>query len=130
MTQIDAPKALRAYVPLPPKLSQILEKDLCKSKLLGKCSNSSCTKEHSIRIVSEAEGPVSQLLPQNTVSHAPRSALQNSKLFNNQSPQNSKTHKHDNDHTLIEDIDILPTTDEVRLFCYIPYFLTIHRSFV
>ena len=86
-----------------------------KAKTAGECTDEMCQAEHGVRLIEEE---LALALPScNALEHQPRSVVDAAAFFDS-SPRLEKDgfgHGHDNDHSKITEIKILPTTDEVRI---------------
>ena len=115
----------KAYVAAPAVLESKPLSAVCKNyvegfcKLLDKCPYS---HTHTIQLIDELSISASTSIlttRPNVLSLEPRMApMDNDAYFDNDGPgilSISQQPRHDNDHVLIQDIQILPTTDEVRL---------------
>ena len=94
--------------------------DLCEAFVNGNCQDQECQSLHEIRFIDEySTTSVPTLLgtSPNYLSLEPRRRPSNEHVFDDDGPGHfSKLGpRHDNDHVEVQDIRILPTTDEVSL---------------
>ena len=111
-----APKAVLESTPLAA---------VCQNYVDGFCQlldNCPFSKSHTIQLIDELNSSTAASnlsASPNVLSLEPRVApTDNDAYFDNDGPgilSTSQQPRHDNDHVLIQDIQILPTTDEVRL---------------
>ena len=113
-----------------PALSQCIESSLCSDHLKGFCRNGdACLQSHAIhRVVSHAhspEVPAPISSTPNVLRVSPRLSPKDGSIFDHDGPGclSIKGPRHDNDHTNIQNIRILPTADEIlaRRAPYMPY---------
>ena len=117
---------IRAAKLQPSTLAQLPLESVCQDFVNGFCRRGNeCTESHDIcAIANETTGsPVLDCLP-NRLSLNPRLSPRDSLPFDNDGPGHLSKYgpRHDNDHTDIQHIKILPTTDEIlcRRKPYIP----------
>ena len=110
----------KAYLDTPPALESKSLNDVCNNFADGFCALAeSCPwrATHVITLIDETTPTVKPTLTTipNVLSVAPRKVSRNHE-FDNDGPgvlSASRTPRHDNDHVSIQDIQILPSTDEV-----------------
>lgn len=113
-----------------PALPQCIETSLCRDHLKGFCRNGdACSQSHAIyRVVNDAQSraasaPTSST--SNTLRVSPRLSPKDDSLFDHDGPGRLSINgpRHDNDHVVIRNIQILPTADEILAHRppYMPY---------
>ena len=115
----------KAYVATPAVLESKPLSAVCKNYVDGFCQlidNCPYSHTHTIQLIDELSVSTFssvQTTGPNILSLEPRIApVDNDAYFDNDGPgilSISQRPRHDNDHVLIQDIQILPTTEEVRL---------------
>ena len=117
------------YVAPKPSLNSEPLKHLCKDDVLGHCKDKNCSKHHIITLVDDQEDSDNyqnsdyvcvdkhSLSPLNTLTSTPRFPTSQDHPFDEEWSGTLAAHgpRHDNDKELINDIQILPTVDEVSL---------------
>ena len=110
---------IRAQREIKPQLESEPLASLCPEYLAGFCKEgSSCKASHRIVLVNETlSSKVSVVSSPNILSFEPRLPCGQDQTFDDDGPGSLSIlgPRHDNDHVLIQDIKVLPTTDEVRL---------------
>lgn len=113
-----------------PALPQCMESTLCRDHLKGFCrKGDACSQSHAIyRVVSgaqSAEAPAPISSTPNVLLVSPRLSPRVHSIFDHDGPGRLSINgpRHDNDHTNIRNIRILPTADEIlaRRPPYMPY---------
>ena len=111
-----------AYVPDEPSLESKSLSVVCSGYVGGFCQfHEGCpmNSTHCIRLIDETPlpPPAASCMWRNVLTLEPRNAPYNKEAyFDNDGPgilSSVQDARHDNDHVLIQDIRILPTTDEV-----------------
>ncbi|MCJ1250969.1 hypothetical protein MMC30_008199 [Trapelia coarctata] len=109
----------KAYLDTPPALESRSLNDLCNNFADGFCHLTERCSWRDTHVITRIDGttPAKQTLitTPNILSLAPRKTLRNNE-YDNDGPgalSSSGTPRHDNDHVSIQDIQILPTTDEI-----------------